>query len=193
MSFTLALPRISLSGDGAVKDAISILKQQGIRKALVLTDKVVWNLSGGKLLFSSLEKQHISFNVFDAIEPNPTTKTVDAAFAQFRTVSPDVVIALGGGSVIDTAKAVRILSANSGPITRYEDVHHELKNGVMLVAISTTSGTAAEVTSNVVIIDLVRRVKMVIISHANLPDIAVNDWLTPKSRSSIPLFYSDPA
>ncbi len=181
MSFTLALPRLSLSGDGAVRDAIETLSQQGIRKALVLTDPIVRGLDGGKLLFSALEKCNIEFDVFDAIEPNPTTKTVDAAFAQFQKSTPDALIALGGGSVIDTAKAVRILSANPGPISLNEGVHHNLKCGVMLVAISTTSGTAAEVTSNAVIIDLKRRVKMVIISHANLPDIAVNDPMVIKS------------
>jgi alcohol dehydrogenase class IV len=108
---------------------------------------------------------------------------VEAAFAEFRKLSPDVVIALGGGSVIDTAKSVRILSANPGPIAQYEGVHHNLKNGVMLVAISTTSGTAAEVTSNAVITDTTRHIKMVIISHATIPDIAVND---PAVLLSIP-------
>ncbi len=178
MSFTLALPRLSLSGESAVCDAVAMLEQQGVRSALVLTDKIVRELDGGKLLFSTLEKHHISFNTFDAIDPNPTTQTVDAAFAEFRRLLPDAVIALGGGSVIDTAKAVRILSANPGPISLYEGVHHGLKTGrIMLVAISTTSGTAAEVTSNAVITDVSRHVKMVIISHANLPDIAVNDPL----------------
>lgn len=175
MSFTLALPRLSLSGENAVRDAVAILEQQGIRKALVLTDKVVRGLEGGKLLLSALEERGIIYQIFDEIDPNPTSTTVEVAFAEFAKSSPDVVIALGGGSVIDTAKAVRILSANPGPIHLYEGIHHDLKSGVVLVAISTTSGTAAEVTSNAVIIDPARHVKMVVISHANLPDIAVND------------------
>jgi lactaldehyde reductase len=183
MSFTLAIPRLSLSGEGAVCDAIAMLAQQGVRSALVLTDRVIRGLDGGKLLFSALNKEGISYQVFDAIEPNPTTQTVDAAFAEFRKLSPDVVIALGGGSVIDTAKSVRILSANPAPISNYEGVHHNLKSGVMLVAISTTSGTAAEVTSNAVITDTTRHIKMVIISHSIVPDIAVND---PEVLLSIP-------
>ncbi|MDR3727801.1 MAG: iron-containing alcohol dehydrogenase [Terracidiphilus sp.] len=183
MSFTYAVPRLSLSGEGAVSDAIALLAQQGIRSALVLTDRVIRGLDGGKLLFAALEKQGIAYQVFDAIEPNPTTKTVEAAFAEFQKLSPGVVIALGGGSVIDTAKSVRILSANPGPIANYEGVHNNLKNGVMLVAISTTSGTAAEVTSNAVITDTVRHIKMVIISHSTIPDIAVND---PAVLLSIP-------
>jgi alcohol dehydrogenase class IV len=183
MSFTLALPRLSLSGEGAVNDTVAMLARQGVRCALVLTDRVIRGLDGGKMLLSALDKEGITYQVFDAIEPNPTTKTVDEAFAQFRKLSPGVVIALGGGSVIDTAKAVRLLSANPGPITSYEGVHNNLKNGVMLVAISTTSGTAAEVTSNAVITDTTRHIKMVIISQSIVPDIAVND---PAVLLSIP-------
>jgi alcohol dehydrogenase class IV len=152
-----------------------MLAQLGVRSALVLTDRVVHGLEGFRLLAAALEKEQIVFQIFDAIEPNPTTDAVAAALEEFRRLTPDVVIALGGGSVIDTAKAVRILSANPGPIHRYEGVHHQLKSGVMLMAISTTSGTAAEVTSNAVITDTVRHIKMVIINHSILPDIAVND------------------
>jgi alcohol dehydrogenase class IV len=175
MSFTLALPQLSLSGEGAIGDAVVVLARQGVRNSLVLTDRVVHGLEGFRLLAAALEKEQILFQVFDAIEPNPTTDAVAAAFEVFRRLTPDVVIALGGGSVIDTAKAVRLLSANPGPINLYEGVHHQLKSGVKLVAVSTTSGTAAEVTSNAVITDAARHVKMVIISHSILPDIAVND------------------
>jgi len=175
MSFTLALPQLSLSGEGAIGDAVVVLARQGVRNSLVLTDRVVHGLEGFKLLAAALEKEQILFQVFDAIEPNPTTDAVAAAFEVFRRLTPDVVIALGGVSVIDTAKAVRLLSANPGPINLYEGVHHQLKSGVKLVAVSTTSGTAAEVTSNAVITDAARHVKMVIISHSILPDIAVND------------------
>jgi len=181
MSFTLALPRLSMSGENAVNDAVAALTQQGVKKVLVLTDKIIRGLDGGKLLFAALDAAKITYEVFDAIDPNPTTKTVDGAFAAFNQVKPDAIIALGGGSVIDTGKSVRILSANPGPISLYEGVHHDLKCGTTLVAISTTSGTAAEVTSNAVIIDLTRHVKMVIISHATLPDIAVNDPVVLKS------------
>lgn len=175
MSFTLALPRLSVSGNDAIRNVIATIAQQGIRSALVLTDETLRNLDGGRLLLSLLKEAGIGYAIFSAIEPNPTTETVAAAYTHFKSAKPDVLIALGGGSVIDTAKAVRILSANPGPIEAYEGVHHELVNGAMLVAIATTSGTAAEVTSNAVIIDKTRQVKMVIISHSIIPDIAVND------------------
>jgi alcohol dehydrogenase class IV len=162
-------------------DAVQVIAGQGIRSALLLTDSILLGLDGFKELEKHLTAAGIGCSVFHEIEPNPTVATVNKAFALFQTAKPDVLIAFGGGSVIDTAKAVRILSANDGPINRYEGVHHALKPGTQLVAIATTSGTAAEVTSNAVITDTERHIKMVIISHSIIPDIAVNDPVALKS------------
>jgi lactaldehyde reductase len=183
MSFTLALPRIAISGTNAIQDAVAALVQQGAKSVLLLTDEILVKLPAAKLVKNLLEQNKIAFTTFSAIEPNPTTTTVAKAFAQFQQSTPDALIALGGGSVIDTAKAVRILSANSGPINQYEGVHLDVKPGAFLIAIATTSGTAAEVTSNAVITDTDRHVKMVIISPAIIPDIAVND---PVALASMP-------
>jgi lactaldehyde reductase len=183
MAFMLALPRISLSGKDAMNDAVEWLAQQGTRSILLCTDPILRNLPGLQGLLRTLEAKGISSSVFDAIDPNPTVAMVEAAYAQFQLSKPDAIVAFGGGSVIDTAKAVRILSANPGPINQYEGVHHEIKTGAPLVAISTTSGTAAEVTSNAVITDTDRHVKMVIISHTTIPDVAVND---PAALISMP-------
>lgn len=183
MSFTLALPRIAISGSNAIHDAVAALVQQGAKSVLLLTDEILIKLPAAELVQKLLAQQSIAVTVFSAIEPNPTTITVKKAFAQFESARPDALIALGGGSVIDTAKAVRILSANPGPINQYEGVHLEVKPGSFLVAIATTSGTAAEVTSNAVITDIERHVKMVIISPAIIPDIAVND---PVALASMP-------
>jgi alcohol dehydrogenase len=180
MSFTLAIPQLSLSGEGAIRDAIEMIVQRNVRKAMVLTDRILLGISGTKLL-DLLKQCGISASVFSDIDPNPTVNTVAAAFEQFKAEQPGILIALGGGSVIDTAKAVRILSANPGPLVNYNGPHHELKAGTMLMAICTTSGTAAEVTSNAVIIDPARHVKMVIISHSIIPDIAVNDPVVLRS------------
>lgn len=183
MSFTLALPRIALSGTNAIQDAIATIEQSGVTSVLFLTDAILVNLPAAKLIRQLLDEKKISTTLFTEIEPNPTTQTVDKAFAVFQKAKPQAIIALGGGSVIDTGKAVRILSANPGPINQYEGPHHNIKVGATLVAISTTSGTAAEVTSNSVITDTVRHVKMVLISHATIPDIAVND---PIALASMP-------
>jgi len=183
MSFTLALPRIALSGTNAIQDAVAAVAQQGAKSVLLLTDEILVKLPAAALVKDLLAQKSIAVTVFSAIEPNPTTVTVEKAFAQFQAAKPDALIALGGGSVIDTAKAVRILSANPGPINKYEGVHLDVKPGAFLVAIATTSGTAAEVTSNAVITDIARHVKMVIISPAIIPDIAVND---PVALASMP-------
>lgn len=175
MSFMLALPRISLSGKDAMNDAVKWLAQKNTRSVLLLTDSILRKLDGLQSLLRLLEAKQIAYTIFDAIDPNPTVAMVEAAYAVFRAANLDAIIAYGGGSVIDTGKAVRILSANPGPINLYEGVHHELKDGFPLIAISTTSGTAAEVTSNAVITDTKRHVKMVIISHSTIPDVAVND------------------
>jgi alcohol dehydrogenase len=177
MSFMLALPRISLSGKDAMNDAVEWLAQKDMRSVLLLTDPILRKLDGFQSLLRQLKAKQIACTIYDAIDPNPTVAMVDAAYAVFQSVKPAAIIAYGGGSVIDTGKAVRILSANPGPINLYEGVHQDLKYGSPLIAISTTSGTAAEVTSNAVITDTVRHVKMVMISHATIPDVAVNDPL----------------
>ena len=183
MSFTLALPRIALSGSNAIQDAVNSLAERGTKSVLFLTDKILVNLPAAQLIRQLLDEKKIAYTVFTEIEPNPTTQTVDKAFAEFQKAKPEAIVALGGGSVIDTGKAVRILSANPGPINQYEGPHHGIEIGTFLVAIATTSGTAAEVTSNAVITDTVRHVKMVLISHATIPDIAVND---PIALASMP-------
>jgi alcohol dehydrogenase class IV len=166
-----------MSGKDAMNDAVEWLAQKNMRSIFLLTDPILRKLDGLQSLLRQLKARQITYTIFDTIGPNPTVAMVDAAYAAFRAANPDALIAYGGGSVIDTAKAVRILSANPGPINLYEGVHQELKYGSPLIAITTTSGTAAEVTSNAVITDTERHVKMVIISHSTIPDVAVNDPL----------------
>jgi alcohol dehydrogenase len=115
--------------------------------------------------------------------PNPTVKEVGAAYELFKKNGCDCIIAVGGGSPIDTAKAVRILSANPAPITQYNGVGKVAKEGAYLVAVNTTAGTAAEVTSNAVITDPAAKIKMVIIDAKIIPDISVND---PEMMLGIP-------
>lgn len=100
---------------------------------------------------------------------------VQAGFAAFTQHQCDYLIAFGGGSPIDTAKAIKILTANPGPSTAYSGVGKVKQTGVPLIAINTTAGTAAELTSNAVIIDSQRQVKEVIIDTNLIPDIAVDD------------------
>lgn len=175
MSFMLALPKISLHGAGAIGDMVQMVAGKRWGKALIVTDGQLVTLGLLDSLFAALDAQQMPYHLFDAVFPNPTEELVQQGYAAFQQAECDYLIAFGGGSPIDTAKAVKILTANPGPSTAYSGVGKVTHPGVPLVAINTTAGTAAEMTSNAVIIDSARHVKEVIIDAHIIPDIAVDD------------------
>lgn len=176
MSFSLCLPKISLSGAGCVLEVTPFLQRNGLKKPFLVTDGQLKKLGLIDPLLASMQAASLEVTVFDGVRPNPTDIIVGEALAAFRSAGCDSIIGFGGGSPIDTAKAVRALVAN--PDKRVHDlagVGNIGKMGPTLVAITTTAGTAAEVTSNAVVTDTVRRVKMVLIDAAIIPELAVND------------------
>lgn len=175
MTFRLCFPKINLSGAGALADVPAELTRQGLTRPLVVTDATLVGLGVVAPLLEGLAAAGLGATVYDGVVPNPTVRQVEEALARFRAGQCDSLIAVGGGSPIDTAKAVRILTANPGPITLYNGVGKVAKAGAFLVAVNTTAGTAAEVTSNAVITDPVEQVKMVIIDANIIPDVSVND------------------
>lgn len=175
MSFMLALPKISLHGAGAIGDMVKLVASKQWGKALIVTDGQLVKLGLLDSLFSALEEQQMAYQLFDDVFPNPTEALVQQGYAAYQAARCDYLIAFGGGSPIDTAKAIKILTANPGPSTAYSGVGKVKNAGVPLVAINTTAGTAAEMTSNAVIIDSERQVKEVIIDPNLIPDIAVDD------------------
>ncbi|MCE0495884.1 iron-containing alcohol dehydrogenase [Vibrio salinus] len=170
--FKLAFPRINLSGVGAIEALIErIYDSHGNEPGMLVCDPAMVQLGfSGKLMNSAL-----NLSLFSHVKPNPDSNTVNQAMDQFHTIGAKYVIGFGGGSSIDTSKAVRILSANEGPIAQYNGVEKVKRIGVPLYAINTTAGTAAEVTSNAVITDTKTHVKHVIISDKIIPDVSVND------------------
>lgn len=175
MSFMLALPKISLHGAGAIGDMVELVARKQWGKALIVTDGQLVKLGLLDSLFAALKTHNMDWELFDEVFPNPTEALVQKGYAAYQRAACDYLIAFGGGSPIDTAKAVKILTANPGPSTAYAGVGHVKNAGVPLVAINTTAGTAAEMTSNAVIIDTQRQVKEVIIDPNIIPDIAVDD------------------
>ena len=175
MSFMLALPKISLHGAGAIGDMVNLVAGKQWGKALIVTDGHLVKMGLLDSLFTALDAQQMSYHLFDEVFPNPTEALVQQGYAAYQEANCDFIIAFGGGSPIDTAKAVKILTANPGPSTAYSGVGKVKNAGVPLVAINTTAGTAAEMTSNAVIIDAERKVKEVIIDPNIIPDIAVDD------------------
>ena len=164
MSFMLALPKISLHGAGAIGDMVNLVAGKQWGKALIVTDGQLVKMGLLESLFTALDEHKMSYHLFDEVFPNPTEELVQKGFAAYQAENCDYIIAFGGGSPIDTAKAIKILTANPGPSTAYSGVGKVLNAGVHLVAINTTAGTAAEMTSNAVIID-----------SNIIPDIAVDD------------------
>lgn len=175
MSFMLALPKISLHGNGAISDMVKLLSDKKWGKALIVTDGQLVEMGLLDGLFDAMQQHHLSYALFKDVYPNPTEELVQAGFKSYQQNQCDYLIAFGGGSPIDTTKAIKILTANPSPSTAYSGVGKVKNPGVPLVAINTTAGTAAELTSNAVIIDSKRQVKEVIIDSNIIPDIAVDD------------------
>ncbi|ELY5873223.1 lactaldehyde reductase [Cronobacter sakazakii] len=175
MSFMLALPKISLHGAGAIEDMVKLVANKSWGKALIVTDGQLVKLGLLDSLFAALDTHQLSYELFDDVFPNPTEALVQRGFAIWCNAQCDYLIAFGGGSPIDTAKAIKILTANPGASIDYAGVGHVKNPGAPLVAINTTAGTAAEMTSNAVITNEARRVKEVIIDPNLIPDIAVDD------------------
>lgn len=178
MSFALCLPQISLSGENAVIDLVGHLMNKPARRPLIVTEQALLKIGLLDSFISSLRDAGFTPVLFDGVLANPTDHVANAALAAYQQEQCDFLIGFGGGSAMDTAKAVRAMVANpEKSIYEFEGIGKVNKVGPFLVCVSTTSGTAAEVTSNAVITDTKRKVKMVIIDSALLPDIAVNDPL----------------
>ncbi|MCL5499159.1 iron-containing alcohol dehydrogenase [Escherichia coli] len=143
MSFMLALPKISLHGAGAIGDMVNLIAGKQWGKALIVTDGQLVKLGLLDSLFAALKSHQMPYHLFDEVFPNPTEELVQKGYAAYKTAGCDYLIAFGGGSPIDTAKAVKILTANPGPSTAYSGVGKVKNAGVPLVAINTTAGTAA--------------------------------------------------
>lgn len=181
MSFMLALPKISLHGVGAIEDMVQlIVKRRSIApkewsKALIVTDRELVKLRLTDSLFTALDKHQLDWELFDDVFPNPTEALVQKGLSFWQSTGCSYIIAFGGGSPIDTAKAIKILTANSGSSIEYSGIGKVSMPGAPLIAINTTAGTAAEMTSNAVITDSEHQIKQVIIDTNIIPDIAVDD------------------
>nr|WP_295970828.1 iron-containing alcohol dehydrogenase [uncultured Bacillus sp.] len=172
---TIYWPPINLVGPGSVKLVGPEVKKLGLAKALLVTDKVLNSNGVVKEITDVLDEAGVAYTIFDHVKPNPTTTNVHEGFSIFQKEGCDFIITVGGGSPQDTGSAIGVLSTNGGNIADYEGMHKSKNKSVPIVAISTTAGTAAEVTINYVITDEARKLKMIMIDPNALPTIAVND------------------
>lgn len=162
-------------GKGAVRLLGPELKKTGIRRALLITDRGLYQSGLADKVARVLSDAGIEYAVYYNVKPNPTVLTVNECLAAARAIDAGVLIALGGGSAIDTAKAVSIVMANGGRVEQYEGVNKSIHAGLPLVAINTTAGSGSECTNYYVVTDPVRKTKMAMEDINCMVSIAVND------------------
>jgi lactaldehyde reductase len=177
MANRMVLNETSYIGAGAIENIVTEAKIRGYKKALVVTDKDLIKFNVATRVTDLLKVNSLDFEIFDEVKANPTINVVLAGIDKFKAAGADYLIAIGGGSSIDTAKAIGIIINNP----EFSDVRSlegavETKNKcVDIIAVPTTAGTAAEVTINYVITDEEKKRKFVCVDPHDIPVIAVVD------------------
>lgn len=179
------LNETSYHGAGAVKVVADEIIARGFKKAFVASDPDLVKFGVSKKVTDVLDAAGISYELFSEIKPNPTIDNVKAGVAAFKASGADCIVAIGGGSSMDTAKAVGIIIENPefADVRSLEGVAPTKKKCVPIIAVPTTAGTAAEVTINYVITDTEKNRKMVCVDVHDIPVVAVVD---PDMMSTMP-------
>ncbi len=184
------LNEVSYFGPGAREVLPQEVKRLGLHKAFVATDKELLKFGVADKVLKVLEAANIPYEVFSDIKPNPTVSNVNAGVKAFAESGADFILAIGGGSSIDTSKAIGIITNNPefADVVSLEGVAPTKKKSVPIIALPTTAGTAAEVTINYVITDEVNQKKMVCVDPNDIPAIAIVDaelmYTLPKSLTA---------
>jgi lactaldehyde reductase len=184
------LNEVSYFGPGAREVLPQEIKRLGLNKAFVATDKDLLKFGVADKVLKVLEAANIPYVVFSDIKPNPTVSNVNAGVKAFAESGADFILAIGGGSSIDTSKAIGIITNNPefADVVSLEGVAPTKKKSVPIIALPTTAGTAAEVTINYVITDEVNEKKMVCVDPNDIPAIAIVDaelmYTLPKSLTA---------
>ena len=190
MSVRFMLNETSYFGKGAREELAPEIKNRGFKKAFVVTDKSLAECGVINKVTDVLEKAGIPFEVYSEVKPNPTIKNVTDGIEACKKSGADVIVAVGGGSSIDTAKGISIVMTNPdrADIVSLNGASNTVNRGMPVIALPTTSGTAAEVTINYVITDEERKIKMVCVDPHDIPIMAIVDSdlmaTMPKSLAS---------
>lgn len=184
------LNEVSYFGPGARKVLPEVVERLGKKKALVVTDKGLVKFGVAGMVTEVLDKAGIAYEVFSEVKPNPTVTNVKDGIEAFRKAGADFIIAIGGGSSMDTAKGIGIVINNPefSDIVSLEGCAPTKNKSVPIVALPTTAGTAAETTINYVIIDEEKKKKMVCVDPNDIPAVAIIDaelmYSLPKSLTA---------
>lgn len=177
MTQRFILNEVSYFGPGSRSVLPEVVGRLGKSKAMVVTDAGLVKFGVAKMVTDILDAGDIPYEVFSDVKPNPTVTNVKNGIAAFKASGADLLIAVGGGSAIDTAKAIGIVSNNPefSDIVSLEGVAPTKNKSVPIVALPTTAGTAAETTINYVIIDEEKQKKMVCVDPNDIPAVAIID------------------
>ena len=184
------LNEVSYFGPGARKELPGVVARLGYKKALVVTDKGLMKFGVAKMVLDVLDEAAIPYEIYDEVKPNPTVTNVKMGVEACKKAEADFIIAIGGGSSMDTAKGIGIICNNPefSDVISLEGVADTKKKTVPIIALPTTAGTAAETTINYVIIDEEKQMKMVCVDPNDIPAVAIIDaelmYSLPKSLTA---------
>ena len=185
MANRIILNQTSYHGAGAIKELPTEVKSRGLKKALICCGPTLLRHGVIAHVTDVLDAAGLSYEIYSDIKPNPAIENVTDGVAAFKAAGADYLIAIGGGSSMDTAKAIGIIINNPefADVRSLEGVAPTKKHAVFTIAVPTTAGTAAEVTINYVITDVEKKRKFVCVDTNDIPEIAVVD---PDMMSSMP-------
>lgn len=181
----IVLNSISYHGHGAIENIVPELTSRGYKKAFVCSDPGLVSCGTTAKITDLLDKSGFAYELYSGIKANPTIENVTDGVAAFKSANADCIVAVGGGSAMDTAKAIGIIITNPefADVRSLEGVAPTKNHAVFTIAVPTTAGTAAEVTINYVITDVEKKRKFVCVDTNDIPEIAVVD---PDMMSTMP-------
>ncbi len=185
MANRIILNMVSHHGKGAIKEIPAIAKTKGFKHIFVCTDPDLLKFGVTAKVTDLLEEAGIPYTIYSGIKPNPTIENVIDGVEAFKACGADSIVTIGGGSSMDTAKAIGIIITNPefADVRSLEGVAPTKNHAVPTIAVPTTAGTAAEVTINYVITDTEKERKFVCVDEHDIPEVAVVD---PDMMSSMP-------
>lgn len=185
MANRFVLNETSYHGKGAIKEIATEIKGRGFKKAFVCSDPDLIRFGVTGKVTDILDENKIDYEIYSEIKPNPTIENVKHGVESFKKSGADCLVAIGGGSSMDTSKAIGIIIANPEfeDVRSLEGVAPTKNKCVPIIAVPTTAGTAAEVTINYVITDVERKRKFVCVDPKDIPVVAIVD---PDMMSSMP-------
>ena len=177
MAERFVLNETSYFGRGCREVLADEIKNRGFEKILFVTDNTLIKCGVAGKVSEILDKNGIAYTTYSDIKPNPTVKNVQDGVKACKTAKADVIVAVGGGSVMDTAKGISIIMTNPdrADVVSLNGLSNTINKGMPMIALPTTHGTAAEVTINYVITDEKSQIKMVCVDPNDIPAIAIVD------------------